>query len=179
MESLYTEVRMRECWLLVLALAVARGLIGPPAAAASEPSRAVDQEQAPPVTSSRLASSRVERLAVSFKMDPRLATGTYGGDRWVAPSRYARVGDEKGCVVEARVQGLGASGRPSPIRDVSWTSANPEIAGITPGDGTHATISVVRDGETTIRVTSQGLAKILTIKAVQLNGVLHVEIGQK
>jgi hypothetical protein len=118
------------------------------------------------------------RISVSFKMDPRIATGNYGGERWVSPPTYTRVGEGKACTVEARVQGSDATGR-SVSFSPKWTSADPEMVTVTPNDGNQVKILVLRPGQSSVRVISQAVSKELTIKAAYQNNVLRVDISQK
>src|SRR3954469_8045244 len=46
-------------------------------------------------------------LVVSFKLDPRLSGGTYGGgERWATVPSYTKVGEGKTCTLDVRVQAL-------------------------------------------------------------------------
>jgi hypothetical protein len=108
------------------------------------------------------------RMTVFFKVDPRIASGNYGGDRWLnAP--YTRVGEGKTCTIEARSQGAGA---------VTWTASDPEMVTIAPGQGKQITLTVRHAGESRVRVSSDATATELTIKAVYRNDTLQVEISQ-
>ena len=124
-------------------------------------------------------TATLARLAVLYKMDPRLATGQYGGERWVSPAAYTRVGDEKSCTIETRVQGLSANGRPAAIVNPRWTSSDSTMVTVTPVDGTQVAMTVLRPGESTVRVSSLGVTRELAIAASYRNSVLQVEIGQK
>ena len=124
-------------------------------------------------------TATLARLAVSYKMDPRLATGQYGGERWVSPATYTRVGDEKRCTIETRVQGLSANGRPAAIVNPRWTSSDSTMVTVTPEEGTQVTMTVLRPGESTVRVSSLGVTRELVISAAYRNSVLQVEIAQK
>ena len=127
----------------------------------------------------RTASSQASTpsLLVSFKMDPRLATGTYGAiDRWVSGPTYTRVGDGQTCTVETRVQGRDETGALKSLI-AKWTSANPEMVKVTPSEGSEIKILVQRPGETSVRVTSEGVSKELAIKAAYRNNVRQVDIA--
>lgn len=116
-------------------------------------------------------------ISVFFKLDPRL-TASYGGDRWVSPPTYTRVGDSKGAVIEARAQARGANvnGKPAVPQ---WTSSDPGMAQITPEQGSAVTITVKRAGTSNIRITSGELTKELAVKAETRDNALQVEISQK
>jgi hypothetical protein len=122
--------------------------------------------------------NNTSRLVVSLKPDPRLATGSYGGPRWVSPPTYIRLGDEKSCTVESRVQGVDQAGRPVAIKP-RWTSGNSEIVTVTPDEGDEVRIVVHRPGQTTVRVASAELSKELTIAAEYQNGLLQASISTR
>ena len=122
--------------------------------------------------------NNTSRLVVSFKPDPRLATGSYGGPRWVSPPTYIRLGDEKTCTVESRVQGVDSAGRSVVIKP-QWTSGNSEIVTVTPDEGDEVRILVRRPGQTTVRVTSLELSTELTITAEYQNGLLQASFSSR
>lgn len=127
----------------------------------------------PPATS-------VAGLSVFFKMDPLLASGTYGDrDRWVSPPTYTRVGDEKSCVIEARAQATGADRQRMAVSP-RWAASDPNMVDVTPSEGGGAVrITVKRAGTSIIHVSSGTLSKELAVKAEVRNRVLQVEISQK
>jgi hypothetical protein len=123
------------------------------------------------------AATNLAGIDVSFKLDPRISKGLYMGDRWVAPP-YTQGGDEKQVTVEARAQGLDRNGKSVNTR-LRWVPADPEIAAVTPGEGGQVTITVQRPGETSLRVTSDGVSKELAIKAEKVGAALRVTISPK
>jgi FKBP-type peptidyl-prolyl cis-trans isomerase FklB len=124
------------------------------------------------------ANGPAPRIVVSFKLDPRIATGNYGGERWVSPPTYTKVGEGKICKIEARLEALDTHGRRLGLSS-KWTAADPEMVTITPGEGKQVTMTVQRAGETSVRVTSEGASKELTVKAAYRNNVLQADISQK
>jgi FKBP-type peptidyl-prolyl cis-trans isomerase len=114
-------------------------------------------------------------MAFSFKLDPRLAGGTYGGERWVSPPTFTGAAAQD--TVEARVEGTGPKGQPVKISP-RWTSSNPEMVTVSPEEGSSVKITVKRAGESSLRVTAQGLYRELAIKGTVRNSVMQVEIRQ-
>jgi hypothetical protein len=110
-----------------------------------------------------------KRATVLFKLDPRLASGVYGGERWVAPPTYTRVGEGRTCTIDAKAPHFD---RPT------WTASDPDMVALTPGDESTVRIVVRRPGESTIRVDSDQISKTLKVKADYRNNVLQVEIAQ-
>jgi hypothetical protein len=115
------------------------------------------------------ADDLAKRAAVMFKLDPRLASGVYGGERWVAPPTFTRVGEGKTCTIDAKTPHLD---RPT------WTASDPDMVAVTPGDASDVQIVVRRPGESTIRIDSGQISKTLKVKAEYRNHVLQVEIAQ-
>lgn len=171
---------MKGCLLLVVGMAMLPAL-GP----RSDSMRKTKIGNPPGFQTATSAGAAVPRtatlahIAVSYKMDPRLATGQYGGERWVSPATYTRVGDKESCTIETRVKGLAANGRPAPIVNPRWTPSDPRMVTVTPEEGTQVTMTVLRPGQSTVRVSSQGVTRELVISAAYQNRVLQVEITQK
>ena len=115
------------------------------------------------------------RLSVSFKLDPRLAGGTYGGERWVSPPTF--MGAAAQDTVQARVDGFGAQGQRLKISP-KWTASDLDMIDVTPGDGGVFNIKVKRAGESTLEVAALGVSKVLAIKAEQKNNVMQVQLAQ-
>jgi hypothetical protein len=116
------------------------------------------------------ADDLAKRATVMFKLDPRLASGVYGGERWVAPPTYTRVGEGKTCTIDAKVPHFD---RPT------WTASDPDMVTVTPtNDASGVRIVVLRPGESTIRIDSNQVSKTLKVKAEYRNNVLQVEIAQ-
>jgi len=117
------------------------------------------------------ATTALTGIAVSYKLDPRLTQGSYLGVRWVSPSTFTRVQDGKDLIVEARAHGRDAKGRALNITP-EWLPADPEMVTVTPRQGNEVTITVLRAGESTLEVHSQGVSKKVVIRAEYRNNVL-------
>ena len=119
------------------------------------------------------AGKGVTGIQVSFKLDPRIMSGVYGGERWVSPPTYTTTLD----TVEARVAGVGPKGSLGNI-SAKWIPSDPEMVTVSPSEGNTVKIAVKRAGETTLRVTSDGVSKELSIKAAHQNNAMQVQIAQ-
>ncbi len=123
-------------------------------------------------------ASSLRAIAVSFKLDPLLMGGTYGGELWVSPPTYtSALRGGKEAIVEAKVQGIDAKGRPVSITP-QWTAADPEMVTVTPGENHVFRITVKGPGESNLTVASQGVSKELVVKAKKLGQAIQVEITQ-
>lgn len=116
-------------------------------------------------------------IMISFKLDPRLTRGLYMGDRWVSPPTYTCVGEGQECSVPVRAGGIDSKGRTVKISP-TWTPKDPGMATVTPGQGNQVLITVKRAGESSLKVTSHGLSKELSIKATRQGSAMRVEISQ-
>ena len=117
-------------------------------------------------------------ISVFFKMEPRL-TAAYGGDRWVSPPTYTRVGDANGAVVEARAQAQASANPKQRVDPPQWTTSDPAMVQVTPDKGGAVTITVKRAGTSSIRISSGEMTKELAVKAESRDNALQVEISQK
>jgi len=113
-------------------------------------------------------------LQVSFKLDPRIMSGVYGGERWVSPPTYTTTLD----TVDARVAAVGPKGSIGNI-SAKWTPTDPGMVTVSPSEGQQVKIAVKRAGETTLHVSTDGVSRELAIKAARQNDVMQVEIAQK
>jgi hypothetical protein len=117
----------------------------------------------------------VSDIRFVFKLDPRLAGGTYGGERWVSPHTYTGIVGQNTVEVRARV--VDAAGRPTNISP-EWIPDNPAMVSVSPGDGERVKITVQGAGESRLKVTANGASRELVIRAKSTNGTLQVEISQ-
>jgi FKBP-type peptidyl-prolyl cis-trans isomerase FklB len=148
-----------------------------PKAAASKPAGAAKsvssgtQQQA--AQNAVPAADSLSDIHVSFKVDPRLAGGTYGGERWVSTPTYSGTNGQD--TVEARAEGIdrkGTSVRISP----TWTPSDPAIVTVEPGQGPLVKITVKRAGTSRLLVTYGELSRELSIKAEMQNALLRADI---
>ena len=116
-------------------------------------------------------------ISVFFKLDPRL-TASYGGDRWVSPPTYTRVGEANSAVIDARAQAGGADPRVK-TEGPQWVASDPAMVQVTPDKGAAVTITVKRAGTSSLRITAGELTKELTVKAESKNNALQVDISQQ
>ncbi len=123
--------------------------------------------------------SQAAGIQVAYRLDPWLVYGTSGAGTWASLPVLGPVTQHGPTfAVPARAQMLDADGLPVAIRPATWISANPEIVTVEPGEGTEVKITVQRDGQSSLRVTSLGISKELAIKAVYQGAALVVEIAQ-
>jgi hypothetical protein len=117
-------------------------------------------------------------IQIAFKLDPRLTSGLYMGERWVLPPIYGPIAQPGSTfIVEARAYQIDSKGEPWQISP-EWIPADPDMVAVSPGRGHEVTLTVQRAGETSLRVTSGRMSKTLSIKATYQNGAIRVEISQ-
>lgn len=125
------------------------------------------QEPTDPATS-------LNDIQISFKLDPRLTRGQYMGDIWVSPATYAGTSGQD--IVEARAVGLDAKGKPISISP-EWMPSDPEMVTVSTRKGKDVKLTIRRDGESKLKVSSTGFSKELLIKAVYKDNVIYVTIS--
>ncbi len=114
-------------------------------------------------------------IHVSFKLDPRLAGGTYGGERWVSPPSHSALGDSSSVTVDVRAAGVDLKGTSVEVSP-TWTPSDPEMVTVEPGRGPLVRITVKRAGTSSVLVTYGGVSRELSIKAEPRNNLLQAEI---
>ena len=121
---------------------------------------------------SSIETAASANIKVSFKLDPSLTRGMYMGDRWVTPPTYTTNQPGKTSTIEAKVESLHKGMSPT------WTPSDPKMVKVTPQQGQQVTITVLRAGQSNLKVTSQGVSKTLSIKAAYVGNEIEVEISQ-
>ena len=114
-------------------------------------------------------------IQLSFKLDPRLAGATYGGERWVSPPTYQ--GSNGQSTVEAKASIMDPTGRPTKAA-IDWNPSDPEMVTVSRAGGEKVTITVKRVGESSLTLTSGAVSRKLSVKAVDRNGARQVTITQ-
>lgn len=123
-------------------------------------------------------AAALKDLKVSFKLDPLITKALYMGEHWVSPPTFMAVQEgQKPLTIEARALGLDAQGKETKISP-AWTSADPGMVQVSPGQGYQVEITVRRVGQSTLKVDFQGISKILSVNAKPLGNLLVVEISQ-
>lgn len=179
--------RMKTVGLIASALvfgmtacAAEPGLPGATKTGVSAPQEAIQPKTASAPLKPSAAGARIE---VSFKLDPRLSGGTYGGEHWVSPPTFssaAQLGTE--ATLETRVRVVDNQGVPVKTA-LSWTAADASLVSVSPvspGETDHVQITVKRIGETKLVITAAGATKELRVKATAIaNGRgIQVDIAQ-
>jgi hypothetical protein len=121
-------------------------------------------------------------INVSFKLDPRITSGLYMGERWVSPPKYSGV-QEGTFSVDARAQVLDAKGQSVDVNP-EWMVADTMMVTVSPGRGKQVTITVHRAGESIVRVTvpaidseEPSVSMELAIKAWYQGTAIQAEIS--
>jgi FKBP-type peptidyl-prolyl cis-trans isomerase FklB len=122
------------------------------------------------------AAGRPAAIQLSFKLDPRLSGGTYGGERWVSPSTF--VGASAQDTIEIKAVGKNAQGKPVPIKP-TWTASDAGMVAVSPAQGDAVKITVKKAGQSSLQVSSAGITRALSIKAEYKNSAIQVAIAQE
>ena len=117
-------------------------------------------------------------LRVSYRLDPWLISGSYGGGIWVSPSAFGPVRQRGDLfVIEVRAEPIGVSG--PLIHGPSWVTGDPSVVTVTPSSGWNVTLAVRETGTTSLAVGMDGVSTTLEItSATYQGGSLEVTITQ-
>jgi hypothetical protein len=115
-------------------------------------------------------------LTVFFMVDPRITTGAYMGERWVAPATFVLVVQGAEAVVAARAHMVDGTGS----RDVTatWTAADPGMLAVSPVKGHEVAIAVRRPGRSALTVASAEGSRELTVVAVRDAASWRIDVSQ-
>ncbi len=166
---------------LIGLLVLAALMVGPSGCAtqnSSADTRASRGAEAAGVSASAKDGASLRNVRVYFKLDPRITSGIYMGDRWVSPPTYAP-GPQKGeeYTLQARVQGLNSWGNTIHLES-EWSPKDPEMIVVSPPRGDEVTLTVRRAGQSAVKVVARGVVRELSIKATDGDYGLQVEIAQ-
>jgi FKBP-type peptidyl-prolyl cis-trans isomerase FklB len=125
-----------------------------------------------PILSSVQKTASVNDIRISYKLDRRLNSGVYGGEQWVSQPTFSAQD-----AVEAKATGLDSKDNPIEINP-KWTASDPDMVTVSPSQGSEVKITVKRAGQSTVQVTSPGIATDLAIKAELQNNVIRFEISR-
>jgi hypothetical protein len=125
------------------------------------------QEATDPATS-------LNDIQISFKLDPRLTQSHYMGDIWTSPPIYTGTTGQN--IVEAKADGLDEKGQRISI-NAEWIPSDPEMVTVSTSEGKNVKITVHRDGESKLKVSSMGISRELLIKAYYKDNVINVAIS--
>jgi FKBP-type peptidyl-prolyl cis-trans isomerase len=114
-------------------------------------------------------------ITMSYRLDPRVADSTRGGNRWVSPPLY--VGANAQDRVEVMAEAIDANGAVSPLRPL-WTASDPEMVQVAPRQGSQVTLLVKRPGESKVTVTAGTRSAELVVQAGMRGGFMHLSIAQ-
>jgi len=118
-----------------------------------------------------------KRIKVEFKLDPRVTSSAYMGDRWVSPLTFTLVQQGAVATIDGRAFLLDPNGADTKAIP-EWTSANLELVTVTPGEGNRVVLTVNLPGESSLQVSSQGTSKTLSLKATTDGTAIRVDITQ-
>jgi hypothetical protein len=155
----------RSCSVAALvSLVLACGSEHPSTPRAGEPPGASSDAPGVPGSGAPASPARpaVPRIAVLFKLDPRLHGGTYGGEVWVSPPTYRGAHGQD--AVDIRAHHLDAIGQ-STVIEPSWSTSDANLLAVEPVQGAATKITVRRAGAGTVTATWGGLSKVLHVTA--------------
>ncbi|HYD16639.1 MAG TPA: hypothetical protein VEB03_01405 [Candidatus Nanoarchaeia archaeon] len=115
-------------------------------------------------------------ISVSFKLDPRLTSSLYMGERWVSPPTYTAVQRGAELTVDARAQVFDGHGRVLEITP-TWRAEHEDVVRIITFQDNRVRFLVHRAGETRIVISGGGFMRRLRLKAEEDSGRLKVSFA--
>ena len=122
------------------------------------------------------AAASLTDFKISFKMNPSITRGIYVGDRWISPPYYS-VEEGKEITVEAVVQSVDAKGKLIAI-SAAWEAGDPAMITISTDKGPKVNLTILKEGQSELRVTFGGISKRLPVKSWYKDNAIHVEISE-
>lgn len=98
------------------------------------------------------------------------------GERWVSPGTYVAARHGGVFTVQARAHGIGDGG--ARLVNPTWLPAEPDMVGVSPGEGPGVEITVLRPGRSELVVSEGETVARLTLEAVQQGAAWRVTISQ-
>ncbi len=116
-----------------------------------------------------LPGPTISDIGVSYRLDPWLISGNYGGGFWVAPAVLGPVVVGRGGFsLQVRAEGL--SGGTAATVSPTWITADPSIVTVSPSQGRQVTLTVRRIGRTSVYVIAEGVRTTLIVNASDFQG---------
>jgi FKBP-type peptidyl-prolyl cis-trans isomerase FklB len=120
-------------------------------------------------------AASTEGITVSYRLDPRVADPTHGGNRWISPPTY--LGANAQDTVEALAQGVDAKGNPARIYP-KWIASDQGMVSVSPNLGNQVKIVVKRAGESKLKVVAGSVSTELVVQARTTGRFVQVTITQ-
>lgn len=126
---------------------------------------------------SRGLQERPGSITVQLKVQAITKENFYLGEVWVAPPKFTDVQMGEQYWGDARAVSFDRLGNTVDL-SASWQPSDPAMVAVSPDNGHRIRFTVLKAGQSILRVTVGRLSRQLTIKAAYQNGALHVEILQ-
>jgi hypothetical protein len=171
---------LTSAWALALGAMLSPACGGSPSQPSASPPTAVAPPPTSPATGGAQppspAPAAATRIAFSFKLDPLLGGGTYGGEVWVSPVTYTGAVGQSAVVVRAGA--VDANGSETSISP-DWIASDPAMVTVSPTRGDQVTLTVLGPGDSTVVVMAGDLSRQLRIRATERSGGgVQLEIAQ-
>jgi len=124
------------------------------------------------------AAGTITAIQVQLKVQNITKENFFMGDVWVAPAKFSDVQIGKQYVGYARASGLDPEGNKVDLTP-QWLPSDPAMVEIEPNPGAKVKLTVLKEGESYLTVSSGPVSKRLDIKAAQRDGAMYVEISQE
>jgi hypothetical protein len=115
---------------------------------------------------------------VFFKLDERITTSVYMGERWVAPETFTVVVQQGSEVsVDARAHLVDVSGTSEAV--ATWTTDAPEMVAVSTNVGHEVRLTIRRPGQSKLTVSSAAGTSELSVVAANDAGSWRVDFTRR
>ena len=121
--------------------------------------------------------AKVRDFQVQLKVQAITKENFYMGEVWVAPPKFTDVQMGNKYLGDARVVSLDRWGNQEPVEG-KWQPSDPAMVEVSVDKGHRVRFTVLKAGQSKLRVTIGRTSKQLTINAVGGEGAMRVEILQ-
>lgn len=150
----------KRLWCLIIMLALVLALPWGPASAAK-----------------RGVKKQTSGFEVQLKVQSITKESFYLGSVWVAPAKFTDVQMGEKYVGNARAVSVDQWGNPAGL-EARWQPSDPAMVTVSPDEGPSVEVTVLKAGQSELRVSVGHIFKKLTINAVNQGGAMSVEILQ-
>jgi hypothetical protein len=126
---------------------------------------------------SRGVKERLGNIKVQLKVQAITKENFYLGEVWVAPPKFTDVQMGEQYWGDARAVTFDHLGNTVDL-SASWHPSDPTMVAVSPDKGHRIKFTILKAGQSILRVTVGRLSRQLTINAAYQDGALHVEILQ-
>jgi hypothetical protein len=163
--------------LLVVVFAIANGVRHQRLAQVPPAPAKVVAPATPPAQAPAQPAQPKQRMVVAFRIDPDLMRGSFLGDRWVSPPKFAFAQPGRQYTTHAKLQSVNDDGTRTDLSG-DWSTNDPNMIAISHDQAGQVTIVVREPGEGQLVAVAGGQRKVLQVRATRTDDAMEVAFVQ-